>query len=289
MINLLLSIVSSTIILTLFKAFGRFKVNTFQAIVVNYIVAASCGYVAYGAFNLEDAPWTKTWFLPAICLGVLFIAIFNLMALTAQRLGLSVVSVATKMSVAIPILFGFLYYKEMATFPKLVGIGLALVALYLSSKKSGEQSVVGLKDLALPLLVFLGSGVIDTSIKFLEEDRVGSAEVSQFSATIFAAAALSGILLLGYKAIRSKVIVASRNIVAGIALGIPNYFSIYFLVQALRISYLDSATVFTLNNIAIVVLATLTGILLFKERLSASNWTGIGLALVSIAIIAYFN
>ncbi|MDC7997835.1 DMT family transporter [Gilvibacter sediminis] len=289
MINLILSIVSSTIILTLFKAFGRLKVNTFQAIVVNYIVAASCGYIAYGVLNLEDAPWTKSWFMPALCLGILFIAIFNLMALTAQRLGLSVVSVATKMSVAIPILFGFLYYKEVATFPKLIGIGLALVALYLSSKKSGAQTSLALKDLALPLLVFLGSGVIDTSIKFLEEDRVGPTEVSQFSATIFAAAAISGILLLFYKRMQSQLSIAPRNIIAGIALGIPNYFSIYFLVQALRISYLDSATVFTMNNIAIVILATLTGILLFKERLSTSNWVGIALALVSIAIIAYFT
>lgn len=287
MIDLLLSIASSTIILTLFKAFGKFKVNTFQAIVVNYIVAASCGYVAYGATIWTDLPWFKSWFIPAALLGVLFIAIFNLMALTAQRAGLSVASVATKMSVALPILFGFLYYKEEVSLPKVVGILLALIALYLSSQKNEGSRKLQLKVLVLPLLVFLGSGVIDTSIKFLEEQYVGQKDVSQFSATIFAFAALSGILLIIIKAFQSKVKIQGKNLVAGIALGIPNYFSIYFLVQALRIPYLDSATVFTLNNIAIVVAATLIGILLFKERLSKSNWLGIVLALISIAVIAF--
>lgn len=289
MISLILSIASSTAILTLFKVFGRFQVNTFQAIVTNYIVAASCGFIAYGSLSATDAPWQKSWFIPAVLLGVLFISIFNLMALTAQRLGLSVVSVATKMSVAIPIVFGFLYYKELATVPKLLGIGLALLALYLSSKKGKENPKLELRDMALPVLVFLGSGIIDTSIKFLEEDRVGADEVSQFSATIFAAAALSGVLLLLVKSFKSKVVIAPKNLLAGVALGIPNYFSIYFLVQALRIPYLDSATVFTLNNIAIVIAATLTGILLFKEQLSKQNWLGIIMAVSSIAIIAYFN
>lgn len=289
MINLLLSIISSTVILTLFKAFGKFKVNTFQAIVVNYIVAASCGFFSYGATIWPDLPWFKPWFIPAVFLGVLFISIFNLMALTAQRLGLSVVSVATKMSVALPILFGFLYYKEVVSFPKVIGILLALLALYLSSQKKEGSRKFHLKDLLLPLLVFLGSGVIDTSIKFLEEQYVSELEVSQFSATIFSFAALSGLLLLIINTFKGKVKIQRKNIIAGIALGIPNYFSIYFLVQALRIPYLDSATVFTLNNIAIVVVATITGILLFKERLSRTNWLGIALALTSIAVIAFYT
>ena len=42
----------------------------------------------------------------------LFIIVFNLMAITTQRSGLSVVSVATKMSVVVPVLFGLIYYKE---------------------------------------------------------------------------------------------------------------------------------------------------------------------------------
>ncbi|MEC8884395.1 MAG: GRP family sugar transporter, partial [Bacteroidota bacterium] len=79
---------------------------------------------------------------------------------------------------------------------------------------------------------------------------------------------------------------AFKNIIGGIALGIPNYYSIYFLVQALRHPTLESSTVFTLNNVGIVMVATLIGILFFKEKLSPKNWIGIAIAVVSIILIA---
>lgn len=72
----------------------------------------------------------------------------------------------------------------------------------------------------------------------------------------------------------------------GIVLGIPNYFSIYFLVMALRNPDFESSTLFTLNNVAIVTLSTLLGIALFRERLIKHNWIGLALAVISIILVA---
>ncbi|NNJ81579.1 MAG: EamA/RhaT family transporter, partial [Flavobacteriaceae bacterium] len=103
MIFLLLSVLSSTVIFVTFKLFDRFKVNTLHAIVVNYIVASLCGIIAFeGVVDPIDIV-NKDWFVYTAVLGLLFIIIFNLMAITTQRSGLSVVSVATKMSLVIPI------------------------------------------------------------------------------------------------------------------------------------------------------------------------------------------
>ena len=103
MTALLLSILSSTLIFVVFKLFSRFKVNTLQAIVVNYFVACGTGLLLYdGEIVLQKIP-EYPWFLYALALGSLFIGIFNLMAWTTQRSGLSVVSVATKMSVVVPV------------------------------------------------------------------------------------------------------------------------------------------------------------------------------------------
>ena len=74
----------------------------------------------------------ELWFYVALALGFLFIAIFNVMALTAQKNGLSVASVASKMSVIIPVLFGIIIYKESVGFYKILGIILALVAVVLA-------------------------------------------------------------------------------------------------------------------------------------------------------------
>ncbi len=287
MIYLVLSILSSTIILIVFKLFNRYNINKLQAIVVNYIVACSCGFIAFDGPIIFKEISTTAWFLPTVALGALFILVFNLMAVTIQRAGLSVTSVAFKMSLVIPILFGLLFYKESANSLKVIGIILALVAVYLtSSRKVDANHTKGASVLILPLLVFLGSGIIDTAIKFLEHSYVGVNEIPVFSATVFGAAAILGIVFLTIGKLRGKVTFSARNILGGIALGVPNYFSIYFLVQALRIPALESSTVFTLNNVAIVLFSTLVGVGLFKEKLSAKNWLGILLAIISIILVA---
>ena len=208
------------------------------------------------------------------------------MALTAQKAGLSVVSVATKMSVAIPIGFGLLYYNESAHVLKLLGILFAFVAVYLVAVQKKTPNRIKHYSLWLPMAVFLGSGIIDTSIKFLEDRFIAKDQVSVFSATIFAAAGIIGIVILLVQYYKGHLKIATRNIVGGIVLGVPNYFSIFFLVLALRTPNLDSSSIFTLNNIAIVVVSTLIGILFFKEKLSQKNWIGVGIALVSIVLIA---
>ncbi|MDG1658691.1 MAG: EamA/RhaT family transporter, partial [Crocinitomicaceae bacterium] len=43
MIALLLSVLSSSLIFVIFKLFARFKIDTFQAIVVNYFMAFIIG------------------------------------------------------------------------------------------------------------------------------------------------------------------------------------------------------------------------------------------------------
>jgi len=287
LIYLLLSIVSSSIIFLVFKLFDKYQVNTFQAIVVNYLIASVSGILSYDQpINFTAIP-SYSWLPGTLFLGVLFIVIFNLMAITTQRSGLSVVSVATKMSVVLPITFGLIYYNESSGTHKIIGILLALIAVYLVSlKKSIDKTAATKSSLVFPILVFLGSGIIDTTIKFLEDSYVAEKDVPLFSAMIFVTAFILGISVLGYQLLKGKEKLHFKNLLGGIALGVPNYYSIYFLVQALRHPSLESSTVFTLNNVGIVMAATLIGILFFKEKLSTKNWIGIAIAVISIILIA---
>ncbi len=286
MIYLLLSILSSSIIFVVFKLFKRFDINTLQAIVVNYFIACMVGF--FGYLEPEDISGIpeKPWFIGTLILGALFIIVFNLAAITTQRSGLSVVSVATKMSVTIPVLFGIYYYQENAGILKILGILLALVAVYLTSIKAKNGIAIKKKNLIFPILVFLGSGIIDTTIKFLESGYVNKTDVALFSSTIFSVAGTIGVIILCIQAAQGKLRVTGKNILGGIALGIPNYFSIYFLVLALRNNGFDSSTVFTINNVAIVLVSTVLGIALFREKLIPKNWIGIILAVISILLVA---
>lgn len=286
MIYLLLSVLASSFIFVIFKLFKRFDINTMQAIVINYFIACLVGF--FGFIKETDISLIpeKPWFSGTIFLGVLFIVVFNLAAITTQRSGLSVVSVATKMSVAIPVLFGIIYFNESSGTIKIIGIILALAAVYLTSVKSRDGIPINKKNLIFPILVFLGSGIIDTSIKYLETSYVSKTEVALFSSTIFAIAGSIGIGILIVQALMGRLRITGKNILAGIALGIPNFFSIYFLVMALRNEGFESSTVFTINNVAIVLVSTIFGIALFKERLIPKNWIGIALAIISILLVA---
>ena len=78
-----------------------------------------------------------------------------------------------------------------------------------------------------------------------------------------------------------------RNILGGIALGLPNFFSLYYLVKMLEAKAFESATLFTIHNIAIVIVSTFVGILFFKEKISLRNAFGIGLALFALYLVTY--
>ncbi|MGB5436094.1 MAG: DMT family transporter [Maribacter sp.] len=287
MIDLVLSICCSSLIFVIFKLYDVYKIETLFAIITNYFVACLVGLYFYSGEVKPLEIAEQPWFLGTLLLGLLFIVVFNLMAKTSQTVGVSVASVATKMSLVVPVIFGVLVYKETLGFLKVLGIIMALAAVYFASIK---QRKVGFKrsDLILPVLVFLGSGIIDTSIKYVQEVYIKEHEFPLFSATVFAAAAFVGLVFLIFKALKTPLKINFKNILGGIALGVPNYFSIYYLLRALQNPTLNSASVFTINNVAIVMLSTLLGILLFKEQISAKNWGGIVLAILSITLVAIF-
>lgn len=287
MLDLALSVLCSSLIFVVFKLFALYKVQTFYAIVTNYVVACLTGLILNPQPMVMAELTSQSWFIGSVALGVLFILVFNIMARSSQVNGVGVTSVATKMSLVVPVIFAVLYYKDVLSPWQVIGILLALVAVYLASVKSKGIHIEN-NQLWLPFLVFLGSGIIDTSIKFIQEDYLNDGQYPLFSSTVFGGAALTGILFVGFRSIKSSFKINFKNILGGICLGIPNYFSIFFLLRALNNDTLNSSSVFTINNVAIVLFSTLLGIVLFREKLSAKNWLGVLIAALSIVLVALF-
>lgn len=286
MIFLILSIAASTIIFIIFKLFNSYKIDNLQAIIFNYFIACLSGWTASDhTISIAEIP-QKTWFYGALFLGIIFITVFNLMAITTQKNGLSVAAVASKMSLAIPISVGIFLYQESTELIKISGIVLALISVYLTAMKQKGTIQVSRKNIVYPLLVFIGSGIIDTSLKYLESNYVSKSEISLFSATIFGVAALVGIFILIYKAAIKDLKIEFKNMIGGVILGIVNYGSIYFLIRALRFDQMDSSTTFTINNVGILITSTLAGMFIFKEKLLMKNWIGVALAVISIFLVA---
>ena len=283
MIYLLLSILFSTGLFVIFKYFGIYKIDVLKAIFVNYLVAFSMGFLLSERKIPLQEIYLESWFFGALFLGALFVSIFFVMAMTAQKNGVSVASIAGKMSVVVPVFFGIILYNESVTFLKILGIVIALVAVYLSSVKEEKTAKNG--TLLFPILLFLGSGVIDTTLKYVQTNYVADEDISIFSGSLFGIAAIFGFVILVIKTLKKRTPFGLKNIVAGIVLGVPNYFSILFLIKALQNKNFESSTLFTINNVAIVIVSTLVGLVLFKEKFSLKNKIGVALALLGIVLV----
>jgi uncharacterized membrane protein len=93
-----------------------------------------------------------------------------------------------------------------------------------------------------------------------------------------------GTLFFVFQLLNQKTKFEPTSALWGMALGIPNYFSMYFLVETLAI--FPATFIFPINNIGIVALSTLLAFVVFKEKLSVKNWLGLALALGAILLIS---
>lgn len=288
MIWLALSILSSTAIFVVFKLFDRYGINNLQAIVVNYFVAYLVGYLLFD-FDFEPAAIVeKPWFTSTLIIGFIFISLFQVMAATAQTLGVSAVSVAVKMSLVIPVIFTVFYYNEGLGWLKVIGTLCALLAVVLATRKK-EKSSRNLKLIYLPVILFLGSGFLDVFLKYNQAELVPTIEQGFFTSQLFLMAGMIGLVWAAIVLISGQAMFQWKNLWGGIALGIPNYGSIYFLLKTLDIESIQSSIIFPINNVGIVALSVIVGKLLFNEKISRINFTGIILALLAIGFMAAAN
>ena len=284
---LLLSIISSSCIYLIFKQFQKFGVNNFQAIVANYLTAALCAFFANGGNIGTVQNESFEWIYIAIFTGALFISMFNVIAITTQKVGVSVATVATKVSLIIPVIFAIYLYGDSLNMLKVAGITLALLSVGLTFYKPRSKGSISREMIALPIVLFIGTGLLDTLLKYTQERVISAEDFNMFSFILFSVAGLIGFIVAALNIIFYKTKFSMKSVYAGILLGLPNYGSIYFLLQAFEHSGMDSSIIFPINNISIVVLTVLAAILFFKEEVSKANAAGILLALLSIGIISF--
>jgi drug/metabolite transporter (DMT)-like permease len=287
---LLASIFFNSLLFFILKYFDRFGVNTFQGIVVNYLCAGSLGLLNNtSSLGITELPHVS-WLWIVLLLGALFISIFILLAKTAQQIGVSVASVANKMSVIIPVTVAILFYRDSCSAVKITGIVLALAAVYLTSKKNKDTQggiVQGPALFLLPFTVFLGSGIIDALVNFAQQKLIHREETSLFIAASFGIAGIIGLCLVFYRIFFLGERFALKSLIGGILLGIPNFFSLYFMVKALNAGGAESSVLYPINNMGIVVVSAAGGLVLFREKLSLINLAGILLSILAIALITF--
>ena len=290
MIDIIYTTITFSSMLVLFKYFGKYGVNNLQAIIVNYFTAGTLSLiVAHNndiKISLPEIIYS-TYIIPSLIIGFLFIVTFNLLAFGTQKIGIAISTVANKMSMIIPVIIGISLFSEKLGMFKLIGIVLAISAIYMTSTKSGKLSF-DKKFLPIILLIFFGQGMADGTLSWAQKFSINDENTPLFFASVFLIAGILGSVFLIYETIKNEFKLEFKNLLWGIALGIPNYLTLHFFVRSLQSPIFESSQVFPIVNMGVIVFTALAGILLFREKLSFFNWGGILVAVLAISLITFF-
>lgn len=302
MIYLLMSIAFTVLLLLILKSYDRFRVPTFPAIVVNYWVCVLTGSVVMGKQPISAELLQAAWLPYAAVLGGLFVFGFYTIGVTLQKFNLAVATVMQKMSLVLSVPFGIYAFSEPASPLKISGLLLAVVAIFLTNApapkttsatdapatdSSAEEKTSTPLLWLFPVVTFLSSGAIECILQYTQAEIIKSDSdaSAMFTLVSFGIAAVFGTIALIVQRLRGQSSWQWRALPAGFILGVPNYFTIFFLLLAF--SWADKSVVLPINNVGILLGSTAAGLLLFSERLRPVNLAGVAVAVLSIVLIAF--
>jgi drug/metabolite transporter (DMT)-like permease len=196
--------------------------------------------------------------------------------------GLAITAVASRMSVLLPVVAGFMLYHDELTIMKALGIVMAIGSFFLIFKPGGSVNI-SIKRIVLPTLLFLGIGANDTIMKYIEHHYLVGDE-SLLLASVFFISMVIGVMVLLVRNIREKKTLSIKSVYTALILGSLNFGATYFFIRSMM--KIESSLLFPGVNVGIVVLTSLSGLIFFKEKLTPVNWIGIFTAIIAIVIIS---
>jgi drug/metabolite transporter (DMT)-like permease len=286
MIWLALCIVFTSFLIIAFKYFEKYKVVTIPAIAFNYLTCGLMGLIFQQNHEAMFQLHLQPWILYAIALGLLFIVVFYLLGINTQINGITVGAIANKLSVVIPVAIAIYAYNEKVTALKVIGILLALLSVVLSNiKLQKNNSNVVKRNWLLPFVVFIGSGICDSFLNFIQKYHLPEQFNELFIAIVFLTAALAGFVVALYNSLFKNIAFGKKEMIAGFLLGLPNFASIFSILKALQHSGLEHSILWPINNVGIIVFSSVYSVVFFKEKLEPINIFGIMIAVAAIVFM----
>ncbi len=287
MIYILLTIGLFGVLIVIFKLFNKYGVDNLQALIFNYVTAATLGYMTSPIKISGTYIVSADWLPYAVVVGALFIVVFDLYATGTQKVGIAITTVANKMSLVIPVAVALVIYPNSNfTIKTFIAFILALLGIYLSSTQNGKISF-DKKYIWLIVFVFVGQGIADSVFNFAQQTAIEEGEAPAFFFVLFVVAALFGVGIVVLRSLKEQRFnFVLKNVLAGILLGIPNYGSLISFFKALEYSGFHPSKVFPIVSTGVVILSAVLGVVFYREKLSRSNWVGILCAVLAIVLIA---
>ena len=276
MLYLILAIASSALVSIFIRLSENYVKNNISMLCMNYMM---CLMLAVGYTGMDKVFETGEGFGTAIGLGVvngiLFLASFVLLQINVRRNGVVLSATFMKLGVLVPTLLSVIAFREKPEVQQVIGFLVALLAIVLINFEKG-QGEAGFK-IGL-ILLLLGGGSGDAMAKIYDE--VGPAQFEeQFLCFTFASALVLCVIL----AIKKQQKLTKTDILFGLLVGIPNYFSARFLLKA--VGEVPAVVAYPTYSVATIVVISLVGMLCFKEKITKRQQLAIGIILVALVLL----
>jgi len=280
MIYLILSIICSVTVGVLLKLAKRYHINIIQAITWNYLFAI---FLSVVFFKPDFTSISYQNFSPVyLGLGILLPSIFIFLELSVRNAGLARTDIAQRLSLFISLCAAYFIFRENFDRYKEVGVVFGFAAIIFTMYRKSDRTS-GKKSWFYLLLVFMGFGTIDILFKMVSQITIIPYTTSLF--IIYLIAFILSSLYVLYLLITKKTRLQLINFICGCILGFFNFGNILFYLKAHQAMASNPSTVFAAMNIGVIITGSLTGIFIFRERLSKWNYLGLVLAVVSIILI----
>lgn len=279
---IILSSVCSVLIAHLLKITEFKKLSTIKVLTVNYVTASLVAFLTPVGGAEIDLKLSDAWLALALAgvVGCIFIANFFIYSKSVSKNGVGISVAAMRISLLIPVLLSTFWYMEILGVRQWIGFATVIVALFLLLPNKRKMIREPKSAAWLLVLLFLGTGLGDGSLKIFEVDFSSYLSKEQFMGTVFLSATLIGLIVI---LLKESLNFSKQEVGIGILIGIPNLYSAIFLIGALEV--MSGAIVYSTVNILIVLGATLLGMIRWGDRVTPVQWAGITATLISIVLL----
>lgn len=274
MLYLIFAIASSALVSLVMRLSEKWRKNGMTMLAANYVMCTAAATFLAGGLIPAGEGAGLTMGLGSVC-GVLYLLGFVLLQWNIQRNGVVLPATFQKLGVLVPTLAAITIFGETPRWTQLLGIAVAVSAILLMQGRSDRNT--GRSTLGLLALLICG-GMSDVMSKVF--DTWGNAEHGNyFLVFTFLIALVLCIILCLVK----KQSVTVPDVLCGLALGVPNYFSARFLLWALR--DVPAVVVYPTFSVGTIIVVTLVGVLVFHERLEKRKLISLGMILGALVLL----
>jgi len=298
---LLLAILCSAAIALLFKHSETSGMNRYAVTTVNYVTASlvSAALLLFdrgerlatprlsGALQEIGKAIAHSTTLPSdvspvwaaligLTAGAVFFLAFVYYQISVREHGVGLSGTFTKLGILVPMSLSLILWRELPTSVQTAGIALAVFSIVLVNWPRGGDWRGALRPALL--LLFLFGGVAEFSNKVFQKYGLQS-DKAIFLLCTFGVAFLCSLAVTLYR----KRPVARRDLVMGVAVGVPNLFSSFFLIKAL--DTIPATVVFPAYGAGTIVIINLIGMSFFGERLTRREQVAVVLTIVALVLI----